>query len=75
MATIKIDREICKGCMFCITFCNFGVLSASGKVNRKGNPYVEVSFPGKCKSCGLCAIMCPECCIEIKGEENDKKIS
>ena len=70
MSSIKINKERCKGCLFCVTFCSFGVISQSGKVNKKGNSYVEVSLPEKCKACGLCAIMCPECCIEIK--ENEK---
>ncbi|MDD3088677.1 MAG: 4Fe-4S binding protein [Candidatus Omnitrophica bacterium] len=65
---IKIDPERCKGCLFCITVCNFKVLALSEKVNKRGMAYVEVVDPEKCRGCGLCAIMCPECCIEITEE-------
>lgn len=68
---LKIDKERCKGCFFCIGACPQNILEASEEINEKGVQYVVLKDPDKCTGCGMCAIMCPDCAIgiEIKDEE------
>ena len=35
---VFINRELCKGCGFCVEFCPFGVLEMSDGFNEKGYP-------------------------------------
>jgi len=80
MAKIIINQERCKGCLLCINFCPKGLIKKSSKLNKKGLNFVEFSRrdilsnggnPPKakdsadCIGCMQCAIICPECCIEI----------
>lgn len=66
---LKIDRERCKGCLFCAEACPLKALSISDDVNGRGLKYVVLSSPEKCAKCGLCVVMCPDCAIEIVEEE------
>jgi len=53
-----IDRERCRNCKQCLSFCLFGVY-ALGENGR-----VEVRNPQKCKTnCPACARICPEIAI------------
>jgi 2-oxoglutarate ferredoxin oxidoreductase subunit delta len=66
---IKINKEWCKGCLFCVHICPQNALKVTENVNKKGNRYVVLKFPEKCTGCGLCAVVCPDCAIEITGEK------
>lgn len=66
---IKIDKEKCKGCMFCVDVCPQKVLEVSKEVNKRGQQYVVVKLPEKCTGCGLCYVMCPDCGIKIEEEK------
>jgi 2-oxoglutarate ferredoxin oxidoreductase subunit delta len=92
MVKITIDREKCKGCMLCISFCPKGLITIDKGLNRYGvkparfsrklnlsgggiPPSAEAGSrqrrekAGKeetqCLGCSLCAIICPDCCIEV----------
>jgi len=84
MAKITIDREKCKGCLLCISFCPKGLISVDKDLNRRGAKPVKFketpecppssrlrrtiprSFSeGGCLGCAMCAIICPDCCIEV----------
>jgi 2-oxoglutarate ferredoxin oxidoreductase subunit delta len=81
MAKITIDREKCKGCLLCISFCPKGLISVDKDLNRRGVKPVKFSrqanlneggIPLKagnetpeCLGCAMCAIICPDCCIEV----------
>ncbi|MBL7158200.1 MAG: 4Fe-4S dicluster domain-containing protein [Candidatus Omnitrophica bacterium] len=66
MTRIKIRKDRCKGCMFCVLACPRKLIKESGKVNKRGVMYVEFLPAGlQCTGCAMCAIMCPEACIEV----------
>ncbi len=62
---IEIDREFCKGCEICISFCPKDVIHLSDKLNPAG--YLPATFEtnGECTGCGICALVCAEVAIEV----------
>ena len=66
MPKIEINREKCKGCELCISYCNKGCIKQDRSVNKKGlYPVVFSDKEGKCTGCSFCAIVCPDCCITV----------
>jgi len=65
---IVINRELCKGCGFCIEFCPKGGIVVSKTLNTKGYAYAEQETRKGCTGCAVCAIMCPEAAIEVYRE-------
>ncbi|MFA5144889.1 MAG: 4Fe-4S dicluster domain-containing protein [Candidatus Omnitrophota bacterium] len=77
MAKITIDREKCKGCLLCISVCPRGLICLDSKLNRKGIRPVKFSSQSGsaaageakadrgCLACSMCAVICPDCCIEV----------
>ncbi len=65
MARIRIDKDKCKACFLCVEFCPKKLIKVNGKLNKKGILSIEFDESGECLGCGICAIMCPDCCIEI----------
>lgn len=65
MASIKIKKELCKGCELCITACPKKILRLSNETNNKGYFVVEIFEPENCIGCANCAVMCPDCVIEV----------
>jgi NAD-dependent dihydropyrimidine dehydrogenase PreA subunit len=63
-ASITIDKDFCKGCLFCIEFCPKKVIQLSEQLNVKGYHYAEYKGEG-CIGCANCAVMCPEVAIEV----------
>lgn len=63
--TLKIDKDLCKGCRLCIDFCPRGALEMSIELNRDGTPYVKVVRPETCNGCRRCTLVCPDACIEL----------
>jgi 2-oxoglutarate ferredoxin oxidoreductase subunit delta len=63
--SIKIDRERCKGCTFCIEFCPKKTIYLSDKLNIKGYFTAEFQDNDQCTGCATCALMCPEVAIEV----------
>ena len=57
MAHIKIDRDRCKGCYFCIEFCPRNLIKISEQHNALG--YFPAEFnqeeEDKCTGCKTCA--------------------
>ncbi len=65
---IQINREKCKGCQLCVSFCPKGRIAVSKGLNEKG--YYPAEFTpaeGKegCTGCTTCAIVCPDLAIEV----------
>ncbi len=66
---IIIDKELCKGCTYCIDACPFGVIVIEEQFNKKGVFPASTKDPGRCTGCAMCAQMCPEIAIEVFREE------
>jgi len=70
---VVFDRDKCKGCGLCITFCPKKILAFDADVNSKGYHPAGIVDAPECIGCTSCATMCPDCCISIyeleEGEE------
>ncbi|MFH1230193.1 MAG: 4Fe-4S binding protein [Planctomycetota bacterium] len=56
---IRIIRDRCKGCDYCVQFCPNKVLVMSKEYNRKGYHFPVVKNPQACTGCMLCYKSCP----------------
>lgn len=70
---IKIIKDRCKGCNFCIEYCPNSVLEESEEFNIKGYHPPIVVNKEECTFCGLCQIICPDSAIYVIVEE-DKNV-
>lgn len=66
---ISIDRELCKGCGYCLLFCPKKVIVIEEKFNSSGFFPAGFLGNGKCTGCALCAEMCPDMAIEVWKED------
>ena len=62
---VLFNKEKCKGCEVCITFCPKKILCLDHEVNAKGYHPAAISNQEECIGCQSCATMCPDCCITI----------
>lgn len=62
-ATVTIERELCKGCGFCIEFCPAHALESDPGFNAKGYHPPRLSHPEACVGCNLCGLYCPDFAI------------
>ena len=69
---ISIDREYCKGCYLCISFCPKNIIVISESLNQQGYYPAEIreneDSDKKCVACANCAIICPDIAIEVYRE-------
>ena len=69
MGKVEFNKELCKGCGYCIDFCPKHLISWSGDNNSSGYQYPVQNAEG-CTACGICSRMCPDCAITVfKGED------
>ena len=66
---VVFDRERCKGCELCKSFCPKGIIAMDTQVNAKGYCPAVMTEQEKCIGCQSCALVCPDCAIEIFEEE------
>ncbi|TAN45030.1 MAG: 4Fe-4S dicluster domain-containing protein [Nitrospirae bacterium] len=62
---IIIDRELCKGCRYCIISCPEKALSTEKAFNEIGYFPAFFEHPERCTGCAVCAKMCPDIAIEV----------
>jgi 2-oxoglutarate ferredoxin oxidoreductase subunit delta len=65
MGKITIAKDKCKGCLLCIGFCPKGLIVIDEKLNKRGVKPVKFKQSPECIGCSLCALICPDCCIEV----------
>lgn len=65
MASIKIEKQLCKGCGLCVIACPKKILEMSKELNNSGYFISQCIDMDKCIGCASCAIMCPDCVIEV----------
>mgnify|MGYP001178266544 CR=1 FL=1 len=67
MAYIEINRDRCKGCLYCVTSCPQGLIRRDSVMNALGVlPVVfDSARADACSACQCCAVMCPECAIAV----------
>ncbi len=69
---LLFNREKCKGCELCVSFCPKQVLGLDHAVNAKGYHPAGAVKPEECIGCQSCAMVCPDICISIyELEEGD----
>ncbi len=62
---LEVNRDWCKGCGICVSFCPKMVLELDLKD-------VAVSVrPDNCICCKLCELRCPDLAVEVLIEEED----
>lgn len=65
---IVIDKELCKGCAYCVDACPIGIIVIENRFNKKGFFTAHAEDIDKCTGCAICARMCPEIAIEVYRE-------
>ncbi|MCF7916320.1 MAG: 4Fe-4S binding protein [Candidatus Omnitrophica bacterium] len=66
---VVIEKDKCKGCGLCITYCPTKHLLFSKDLNKRGLKYAKVNQKNKCIGCGACFIVCPDVAIKIYAKE------
>jgi 2-oxoglutarate ferredoxin oxidoreductase subunit delta len=62
---IRVLKERCKGCQFCIEFCPQKALIQSTEINSHGYHVVCLGDDDKCTGCNMCSMVCPEFAINV----------
>jgi 2-oxoglutarate ferredoxin oxidoreductase subunit delta len=65
MPYIKIKKDKCKSCEFCVIYCPKKLISIDVSLNKKGYRVARFKEDGGCTGCSFCAIVCPEVAIEV----------
>jgi 2-oxoglutarate ferredoxin oxidoreductase subunit delta len=71
--TVVINRERCKGCGLCISFCPEDVLAYAGEYNQSGYNVAHMKEPERCIGCAFCALTCPDIAIEVYREKKPQQ--
>ena len=66
---VVFDRERCKGCELCRSFCPKQIIGMDTQVNAKGYCPARMTDQSQCIGCQSCALVCPDGAIEIYEEE------
>jgi len=66
---IKLIKELCKGCGYCIEFCPNKVFEKSEEITEKGVTPPTIKHPERCTLCSLCTRLCPDFALTME-EEN-----
>lgn len=70
--TVRIDRETCKGCAYCVLNCPKRLIRIDDEFNSQGFYPAVMGDQSKCTGCALCAVACPDIAITILGEDDEE---
>jgi 2-oxoglutarate ferredoxin oxidoreductase subunit delta len=70
---IKIQKERCKGCGYCVDACPVKALAISSQFNAIGYFPAVVEHKDRCTGCGICATVCPDIAITVYRSKAKKK--
>jgi 2-oxoglutarate ferredoxin oxidoreductase subunit delta len=62
-AVVPINRELCKGCGFCVEYCPLDALALEPGYNAKGYHPPFLAKPEVCNGCDMCGLYCPDFAI------------
>jgi len=65
MPKITINKNTCKSCLLCVSFCPKGHLVEGKTLNSLGVRPAAIKTDVECAGCMLCVLVCPDCCIEV----------
>lgn len=65
MGKIVVNRDRCKACALCTSFCPKKLIHFSAEVNSQGFYPAESCSENECTGCALCAETCPDVAIEV----------
>lgn len=71
--TVRINKDWCKGCGFCVKYCPGDVLEMSTEYNAKGYHPPYVKSPDDCSDCRFCEIICPEFTIFVTSAAGEER--
>ncbi len=73
---VRVFKERCKECGFCIEFCPQKALRKSTEINAHGYHVACQEDSDKCTGCDICAMICPEFAVwVVPAREEIKKQS
>lgn len=72
-ADIRLFKDQCKGCNYCITFCPKKVLEESDEINARGVHPPRVVNEDQCILCGFCSAVCPDFAIYVVEKKSEEK--
>ena len=72
MAKFKLQfrTEFCKGCELCVNACPKHLLAIGDEIGAKGYRTAICTDMEQCIGCTSCALVCPDCVIEIFREDD-----
>jgi 2-oxoglutarate ferredoxin oxidoreductase subunit delta len=63
---LDIAADRCKGCELCVAACPKDILELDVSiVNELGYHPIQLTDPGACTSCALCARICPDAVFAV----------
>ena len=66
---VIFNRERCKGCELCKSFCPKKLIEMDTQVNARGYCPAMMTDQTQCIGCQSCALVCPDGAIAIYEEE------
>jgi 2-oxoglutarate ferredoxin oxidoreductase subunit delta len=63
---ITLNRDLCKGCGYCVEFCPRRVFKSSNVSSHRGVAPPDIEDKARCTACGLCVMLCPELAISVE---------